>query len=194
MNGFVCDFFINFIQAPLPVRGGWAWCDGDLMIYLTNKQCFIQTPCKADNLCCARALIRAKAGIDNHPQRGSIRNGCNIQTHLAQQLNQEAEIPEGKLCSKEEWDKFQNILGPEYQLLIYSQEYFNTSIHRKLQFAEKTDLSLPCCQSFFCHHLDASLLRESLLLQTLQSWLLQQRNPHLSRQLQVVLKCNKMWV
>ena len=108
--------------------------------------------------------MTAKARIDNHSQWNAIHQGCNIQAHLAQQLNQEAELPEDKMHGKEEWDKFQHVLGTDYQL----QQYFNTNIYSGPQFAEKTtDLSLPCCQSFFCHHLNASLLRESLLLQML---------------------------
>ena len=135
------NLFINFIHALLPVGGGWARYVEDLMMYLTNKQCLIQISCKADNLCCARAIITAKPRIGEHPHWNSIRQACNIQTCLAQHLNQEAEIPEGTMYGKEEWAKFQKSLGLEYQLLIYSREYFN--IYSSPQFAEK-HLSLPC--------------------------------------------------
>ena len=33
------------------------------------------------------------------------------------------------MCGKEEWDKFQNVLGSEYQLLVYSLDYFNTNMY-----------------------------------------------------------------
>ena len=80
--------------------------------------------------------MTAKARIDNHPLWHSIRCWRNIQTHLIHQLHQEAQVPEGQMCGKEEWDKFQNILGTDYQLLVYSRDYFNTNIYSG-QFVEK---------------------------------------------------------
>ena len=72
------DFFINYIHAPLPVGGGLANGVGDLTTYLTSKQRFIQIPGKADNLCCTRAIITAKARINNHPQLTPLSRGVTF--------------------------------------------------------------------------------------------------------------------
>ena len=131
------DFYINFIHAPLPAGGGLARGIGSLENYLKKKKCFIQIQQRADNLCCARAIVTAKARLDNHPNWNSIRCGCNIQTELANHLHRHARVPKGVPCGKAEWDKFQNALGQEYQLVIYSRDFFNSIIYCGTSFAEK---------------------------------------------------------
>ena len=49
----------------------------------------------ADDLCCARALVTAKAKVDRHPQWESIRKGRNLQKEHAMQLHREAHVPLG---------------------------------------------------------------------------------------------------
>ena len=49
-------------------------------------------------MCCARAIVTAKARIDKHPKWGTIRQGRPIQRDLAVKLQQKAEIPEGQLA------------------------------------------------------------------------------------------------
>ena len=51
-----------------------------------------------DDLCCARALVVAKAKVDEHPKWSSIRQGGKIQRELALQLHDEARVPPGP-CS-----------------------------------------------------------------------------------------------
>ena len=109
----------------------------------------IQIPCNADNLCCSRAIGTVKAHIDNHPQWNSIRQGRTIKTRLAQQLHQQANVPEGPMCRKPEWDKFQNHLDPEYELLIYSRDYFNTNVYIGPHMSEKQIYLYHAANHFF---------------------------------------------
>ena len=51
-----------------------------------------------DDLCCARALVTAKARLDQHPKWESIRHGRKIQKELALLLHHEAKVPLGP-CS-----------------------------------------------------------------------------------------------
>ena len=51
-----------------------------------------------DELCCARALVVAKAKVDQHPKYNSIRQGTKLQRTLALQLQHEAHVPLGP-CS-----------------------------------------------------------------------------------------------
>ena len=48
-----------------------------------------------DELCCARALVVAKARLDQHPKWHSIRQGKPLQRTLALQLHHEANVPLG---------------------------------------------------------------------------------------------------
>ena len=51
-----------------------------------------------DALCCARALVTAKARVDQHPKYNSIRKGTQLQRRLAWDLHDEAKVPLGP-CS-----------------------------------------------------------------------------------------------
>ena len=51
-----------------------------------------------DELCCARALVTAKARMDQHPKWESIRKGGKLQRELALRLHDEARVPPGP-CS-----------------------------------------------------------------------------------------------
>ena len=48
-----------------------------------------------DQLCCARALVVAKARVDQHPKWSSIRHGGKIQKEMALLLHHEAKVPFG---------------------------------------------------------------------------------------------------
>ena len=83
---------------------------------LTAKKTSIIRICNNDELCCARALVTAKARIDNDPDWGNIRKGRQIQTHLAKSLHQEAGVDQGP-CGYEELHTFAEFLQG-YQLLV----------------------------------------------------------------------------
>ena len=71
-----------------------------------------------DELCCARAIVTAKAGVDNHPKWSSFRRGFSIQNDEAIKLHVEANVEMGK-CGYEELTRF--ALTPSlsnYQLLL----------------------------------------------------------------------------
>ena len=61
---------------------------------IPKKRSIIQIQNK-DDLCCARALVTAKAKVDQHPKWHSIRKGGKIQKELALLLHHEANVPFG---------------------------------------------------------------------------------------------------
>jgi len=134
---FEGDFYINFIHAPLPVGGGFARNIGTLETLLEKKKCLLQIPRHNDLMCCARAIVTAKARIDNHPRWNSIRTGCDIQTVLAEQLHKSAHVPTGMPCGKPEWVQFQHAIGLDYQLIVVSREFFNSIVYAGPQYSEK---------------------------------------------------------
>ena len=70
--------------------GAWSRsAAGNFAAFLSKKRCIIQIKNK-DNLCCARAIVTAKAKLDNHPLWNSIRQGRLEQRHLARQLHRDA--------------------------------------------------------------------------------------------------------
>ena len=72
-----------------------------------------------DELCFARALVSAKAFVDQDPEHKNISQGRGLQGHLAYKLHQEAGVPEG-LCGLPEIQKMQEHLGPQrYQIKIF---------------------------------------------------------------------------
>ena len=58
-----------------------------------------------DVLCCARALVTAKAKVDQHPKMRSIGQGTKLQKELALLLHHEAHVPFSP-CGYEELVKF----------------------------------------------------------------------------------------
>ena len=71
-----------------------------------------------DELCCARALVVAKARVDQHPQLKSIRQGASLQRTLAWDLQREANVPLGP-CSYDALTSFSqapSLAG--YQILL----------------------------------------------------------------------------
>ena len=79
---FVIDqsLVIELIHVRLPAGRGKR-CYVDLERTMTEKQCFINIKNK-DELCCARAIITAKAKLDKDSRWNSIRLGRTIQKQL----------------------------------------------------------------------------------------------------------------
>ena len=61
---------------------------------IPKKRSIIQIQNK-DDLCCARALVTAKAKVDQHPKYNSIRQGTKLQKEMALLLHHEANVPFG---------------------------------------------------------------------------------------------------
>ena len=70
----------------------------------------------SDELCCARAIVTAKARVDKHKHLKNIRQGYGRQRELALQLHRKAGVPEGN-CGYAELVKFQQAL-PNYRLIV----------------------------------------------------------------------------
>ena len=74
-----------------------------------------------DELCCARAIVTAKAKVDQHPNWEGFRKGRTIQTTQAVQLHLEADVPQGP-CGYEELHKFSQAPSlADYQLLLVDE-------------------------------------------------------------------------
>ena len=94
---------------------------------MEGKCCFIKIK-NQDNLCCARALVVAKAKEDNDPRWSAIRQGeavCSaLQKKLAEGLMRDAGLKnhqEG--CGIEELHELQKAL-PDYQIKVHSKDLF----------------------------------------------------------------------
>jgi len=98
----------------------------DLPKMMKDKRCFIRIE-NNDDLCCARALVTAKAKLDGHEKWNSIRQGRTIQKELAINLHQQAGVP-WKKCGLDEIKRFQEIMT-NYQINVFSKEYFNGIIY-----------------------------------------------------------------
>ena len=125
---FVLDgsFEIDIIHVKVPQgKGRNGMVDVNLDKYLQEKRCFVKINNK-DELCCARALITAKARLDNHPLYSSIRHGRGIQTILPKRLHEDACVEEG-VCGLTEIKKFQAFLT-DYQIVVVSKENFNAIV------------------------------------------------------------------
>lgn len=61
----------------------------------TLKRCIITIPRTENQLCCARAIVMAKASVNKHPKWQSFRRGCNIQLTAAISLHHKAHVPFG---------------------------------------------------------------------------------------------------
>ena len=71
-----------------------------------------------DQLCCARALVTAKARVDRHPKLKSIRQGRNIQREMALLLHHDANVPFGP-CGYDALTQFSQVPSLRgYQILL----------------------------------------------------------------------------
>lgn len=133
----------------------------DLDRFLLEKQCILRIQNK-DDLCCARALVTAKARLDKHEKWEAIRKGCNIQEQLARALHYQAGVPIRK-CGIEEIKLFQMVMK-DVQIYVVSKEHFNSIIYEGPEAESKIYLyyhdqhydiitSMPAFlnRSYFCH-------------------------------------------
>jgi hypothetical protein len=126
---FVLDNTLEIAVTHVGMPDGGSWKGGrfvNLERLLKAKQCIIQIKNK-DTLCCARAIVTAKARLDKHPQLRSIRQGRYFQTKLAEELHLRADVPLGK-CGISEIQKFQTMM-PDYQINVVSRDFFNSIIY-----------------------------------------------------------------
>lgn len=103
------SFQLNILHVEMPFgkgkssgkrkRGTEQYAD-----WLKKKHCVIRIV-NDDELCCARALVTAKAKVDESEEYGNLRKGRIIQTVLAEQLHQDAGVPLAE-CGLTEIGKF----------------------------------------------------------------------------------------
>ncbi|CAG2245162.1 unnamed protein product [Mytilus edulis] len=114
---------IEITHVDMPKGSGRKSCKFvDIGRFLKDKKCIIQIQ-NTDELCCARALITAKANIDKHPKWEDIRKGRLIQKQLAIELHEKANIPL-KACDLEDIKQFQSVMN-DCQIHVVSQQHFN---------------------------------------------------------------------
>ena len=119
---FVLDHCVhlNITHVSLPKGGTGKRCDYvDTERFLKDKRCIIQIQNK-DDMCCARAIVTAKAKIDGHEQWNSIRQSRRIQEELALELHTKAGVPLHQ-CGIEDVKTFQRFLVG-YQIHVISRE------------------------------------------------------------------------
>ena len=87
-----------------------------------------------DELCCARALVVAKARVDQHPNYTIIRQGKSLQRTLAWDLQNEAQVPLGP-CSYDALTQFSQAPSLRgYQIiLVDAQRSFHITTFGPLQ-------------------------------------------------------------
>ena len=82
-----------------------------------------------DELCCARAIVVAKAIADEDEQLKLIKDSRRpLQKELAQKLREEARVPVG-LCGLDQIKLFEIILN-EYQFFVVSAEHGHAIVHK----------------------------------------------------------------
>ncbi|CAH3021417.1 unnamed protein product [Porites evermanni] len=90
-----------------------------------KKQCIV-TIKNRTALCCARAIVTMRAhchkdqGVDGFRDWENLKRGLPVQQRQAQELHQQARVAEGP-CGIEELRRFQQALGPQYQLLVMTR-------------------------------------------------------------------------
>ena len=112
---------VEIVHVEMPTDGIGKGCKFvDLERFLKEKQCIIQIR-NRDDLCCARALVTAKARLEKSNSWDNIRRGLKIQTYLAQMLHKKAGVPLG-ICGLEEITKFQNVMEG-FQIHVISKDH-----------------------------------------------------------------------
>ena len=126
---FVLDHCVhlNITHVSLPKGGTGKRCDYvDTERFLKDKRCIIQIQ-NTDDMCCARAIVTAKAKIDGHEQWNAIQRGRRIQEELALELHTKAGVPLHQ-CGIENVKMFQRFLVG-YQIHVISREHFNGIVY-----------------------------------------------------------------
>ena len=126
-RGFQVD--VVFVSMPGPGSGRHKKTlnAGRLCLDRVNKKKKCIIPIRnRDTLCCARAIVTMRAhchkdqGVDELLQWDSLKKGYPVQQRQAQALHQQAGVAEGP-CGLPELRQFQQVLGPQYQLLMMTR-------------------------------------------------------------------------
>ena len=123
-------FHVDVVIVAMPGRGSGRGKNrkvGQQCLDRVNKKkkCIIPIN-NTDDLCCARAIITMRAychrqeGVDGHRNWENTKRGLPIQQRLARELHAQAGVPQGP-CGMKEFPKFQEALGPQYQLFVMTR-------------------------------------------------------------------------
>ena len=91
------DFFAELTLVRTPFTGGkYKKYNIKTLSFedMLMKKRTIIAICNKDELCCARAIVTLKARLENDSQYNNLCKGLPIQTRLAKQLHQDANVPE----------------------------------------------------------------------------------------------------
>ena len=121
-QGFSVD--VVFVKMPGKGKGRKKNNPGQRCLDRENKKkkCIIPIN-NTDTLCCARAIVTMRAhchkkeGMDEFRKWDNLKRGYPVQQREAQELHRQAGVPEGP-CGLQEFPKFQEALGSQYQLLV----------------------------------------------------------------------------
>ena len=125
-RGFQVD--VVFVSMPGPGSGRHKQRNvGRLCLDRVNKKkrCIV-TIRNRDTLCCARAIVTMRAychkdqGVDGLRDWDNLKRGYPVQQRQARALHQQAGVAEGP-CGIPELRQFQQVLGPQYQLLVMTR-------------------------------------------------------------------------
>ncbi|PFX25072.1 hypothetical protein AWC38_SpisGene10311 [Stylophora pistillata] len=95
---------------------------------LRRKRCVLPIENSEDNFCLAKAICLTKAHLhkdedkDGYNKFHNLKNNPSVLTRCAKFLHREARVPEGA-CGREELQKFQEYLAPDYRLKVMSVRY-----------------------------------------------------------------------
>ncbi|CAB4022845.1 Hypothetical predicted protein, partial [Paramuricea clavata] len=119
---------VNVVHVEMPHGGtGTKRAEINLETHLMKKRSIIRIQ-NNDQICLARALVVAKAKIENDSRDRQIRNPERpLQTRLARELHQNAAVPLGP-CGLDEVKQFQTYLS-NYQINIVSKDHQNALIY-----------------------------------------------------------------
>lgn len=134
-----------------------------------KKKCIIPIN-NQDDLCCARAIVTMRAhchkneGMDEFRKWDNLKRGYPVQQREAQELHRQAGVPEGP-CGLQEFPKFQEALGSQYQLLVMTRMhpfyliYYGPSAPNKIRLIKSNDhydgvTSFPAFlnRAYYCIH------------------------------------------
>ena len=125
---------ITRIQAPKKGKGYEHWCREHRVHWTRwfdkhcgHGGCFIKVKNK-DELCCARALVVAKAHVDKDPRYKDIAKGDIIRWKIQQKLAKELMAKAGLAnhqggCGLGELEMLQAALAPDYQIKVFDKHY-----------------------------------------------------------------------
>ena len=129
----------EFVHATLPRGGGKFDRRGVLLRlgrHLEKRRCLLKVTEDKSNLCCARAIVLCKAYADGTDFQ-LLRRSPFKQRLRAINLMKDANISRGTRCGPAEWKDFQNLLGPQYGLVVISQQFMNMVVYNGLPGAPK---------------------------------------------------------